>query len=136
MSLFNQIVPTLTRTFTRREQANGTEPQPEYTLKPAYELKENADGWSLVVQLPGVAREGLTFTAEDNQITVRAQRAWNQPEGWTTLHRESVDAPYELVLEHQQNVDVEKIAAELKDGVLRVTLPKTEAVKPRTIAIN
>lgn len=136
MSLFNQIVPTLTRSFTRRDQSNGTQPQPEYTLKPAYELTENADNWSLVVQLPGVAREGLEFTAEDNQITVRAQRGWKQPESWTTLHRESVDAPYQLVLEHQQNVDVAKIAAELKDGILRVTLPKTEAVKPRKIAIN
>jgi HSP20 family protein len=136
MSLFNQIVPTLTRSFTRRDQANGTAAQPEYTLKPAYELKENADAWSLVIQLPGVAREGLEFTAEDNQVTIRAQRAWKRPDGWTTLHRESVDAPYELVLEHEQNVDVEKIQAELKDGILRVTLPKTEAVKPRKIAIN
>jgi HSP20 family protein len=136
MSLFNQIVPTLTRSFARRNQANGTAAQPEYTLKPAYELNENADAWSLVVQLPGVAREGLEFTAEDNQVTIRAQRAWKRPDGWTTRHRESVEAPYELVLEHEQNVDVEKIQAELKDGILRVTLPKTEAVKPRKIAIN
>ena len=137
MSLFNQIVPTLTRPFARRESsAAESGAATEFTVKPAYELKETPEAWALTVQLPGVAREGLDFTAEDNQIVVRAKRAWRQPEGWTTLYRESLDAPYELVLEHEHNVDLEKIHAELKDGVLRVSLPKVEAVKPRKIAIN
>ena len=137
MSIFNQIVPSLARPFARRSQPNGgSGAEAEFTLKPAYEINETPEAWGLTVQLPGVVREGLDFTAEENLITIRAKRAWRQPDAWTSLYRESVDAPFELVLEHEHNVDVEKIHAELKDGVLRVSLPKTEAVKPRKIAIN
>ena len=52
------------------------------------------------------------------------------------LHRESVDATYELVLTHDNAINSEAIAAELRDGVLSVTLPKAEAIKPRKIAVN
>ena len=133
MSLFNQFIPNLTRSFTGTE-TNGTEA--EATVKPSHQIVESADGWNLTVQLPGVSRENLEFSAEDNLITIRGLRTWQKPGSWTELHRESSDATFQLVLEHSNNVDVEKIKAELKDGVLQVTLPKTEAVKPRKIAIN
>jgi HSP20 family molecular chaperone IbpA len=133
MSLFNQIIPNFTRSFTQREPANGGS---SAALKPVHALNETPDAWNLVVQLPGVAREHLEFSTEENLISIRGSRNWQRPAGWTTLYRESVDAPYELVLEHGNNVDVEKIHAELKDGVLTVSLPKTEAVKPRKVVIN
>ena len=69
-------------------------------------------------------------------VTIRGRRGWKVPAGWTALYRESADAPYELALTHDNTVDVEKIHAELKDGVLRVSLPKAEAVKPRKIAVG
>ena len=137
MSLFNQFIPSATRAFAGCDQNYGASaPDAEFTVKPAYEIDETPEAWSLNVQLPGVARENLEFTAEENLITIRGQRTWRQPEAWTALYRESGDAPYQLVLEHANNVAVEKIHAELKDGVLRVTLPKTEAVKPRKIGVN
>jgi HSP20 family protein len=135
MSLFNQFIPNQTPRFASRDQNNGTAPA-EFTVKPAYSISETPEAWSLTVQLPGVARDGLELTAEENLITIRGRRSWKLPEGWTQLYRESLDAPYQLVLEHGGNVDVEKIQAELKDGVLQATLPKTEAVKPRKIVIN
>ncbi len=137
MSLFNQIVPRLSRSLSRaqRSDENGGN-QPELTVKPAYELTENNEAWGLTVHLPGVAKDGLELTAEDGRVTVRGRRGWAKPEGWTAVYRESVDAPYELVLEHDNTVDAEKIHAELKDGVLRVSLPKAEAVKPRQITVN
>lgn len=136
MNLFNQIVPRISRAINSRDgQSNGST-QPEYAVKPVYELKETDEAWGLTVHLPGVAKDGLELTAEDGSVTIRGRRGWQAPNGWTAVYRESVDAPYELVLEHDNSVDVEKIHAELKDGVLRVSLPKAEAVKPRKIAIN
>jgi HSP20 family molecular chaperone IbpA len=44
--------------------------------------------------------------------------------------------PFELVLEHDNAINVDQIHAELKDGVLRVALPKQEALKPRKIAVG
>ncbi len=136
MTLFNQLVPRLSRALSRREENGGTATESEFTVKPVYELKENADAWGLTVYLPGVAKDGLELSAEDNTIAIRGRRTWQKPEGWTQLYRESVDAPFALSLEHDNSVDVDKIHAELKDGVLRVSLPKAEAVKPRKIAVS
>ena len=137
--LFNQIVPRLTRAG-RREDAPATaaaaESRPEFTLKPVHEIKEAADAWGLVVHLPGVAKEGLDLTVEDGVIRILGRRAWSKPEGWTQLYRESVDLPFELVLTHDNTIDTDKIHAELADGILRVSLPKAEAVKPRKIVVS
>lgn len=135
--LFNQIVPRLTRSLSRQpEQPEATTTrEPEFTLKPAYELKETAEAWGLTVQLPGVAKDGLELTVEDSVIRIQGRRAWRAPESWTALYRESADADYLLELEHDNSVNADKIHAELKDGVLQVSLPKAEAVKPRKITI-
>lgn len=137
MSILNQIVPRLSRSLARRSgDAQPANTEPEFTLKPAYEITENQEAWGLTAHLPGVTKDGLELTAEDGRITVRGRRGWQKPDAWTAIYRESVDAPYELVLEHDNTVDADKIHAELKDGVLRVSLPKAEAVKPRKIAVN
>ena len=135
MKLLNQIVPRLSRSATRPENG-GEKAESELTVKPAYELKEANDAWGLTVHLPGVTKEGLELSAEEGRLTIRGRRAWQQPKDWTQLYRESVDAPFLLELEHDNSVNVDKVHAELKEGVLRVSLPKVEAVKPRKIAIN
>jgi HSP20 family molecular chaperone IbpA len=88
------------------------------------------------VHLPGVAKDGLEITAEEGQLRIVGRRSWKQPKDWTVLYRESADLPYELTLAHDNAIDVDKTVAELRDGILRVSLPKTEAVKPRKIAVN
>ncbi len=134
MSLFNSLIPSLSG------KPAGTAPDSSrelaYSVKPVFELKETEEAFGATVYLPGVAKEGLEITAEEGQIRIVGRRAWKQPEGWTALHRESADAPFELVLSHENAIDVEKIAAELRDGVLRVSLPKHEALKPRKIAVS
>ena len=52
------------------------------------------------------------------------------------LHRESSEAPFELVLEHDNTIDPSKTEAELKDGVLSLKLSKAESAKPRKIAVT
>jgi HSP20 family molecular chaperone IbpA len=123
----------LVSTFIRRPAARENA---EPTLKPQYEVKETPEAWGLTVYLPGVAREGLELTAEEGLIPIRGRRHWKAPAGWTTVYRESVEAAFELALSHDNTIDVTKIHAELHDGVLRVSLPKAEAIKPRKIAVN
>lgn len=136
-TFFNQIVPRLARSLNRDNEAAGNGGNDaEFSVKPAYEIKETPEAWGLTVHLPGVAKDGLEVTAEESLVTIRGRRTWRQPEGWTALYRESVDAPYLLTLEHDNTVNADGIHAELKDGVLRVSLPKAEAAKPRKIAIS
>lgn len=134
MSLFNSLIPSLARTPTNADQNRPADLT--YTVKPAFEVKETDEAFGLTVYLPGVAKDGLEITAEEGQVRIVGRRAWKQPEGWTALHRESGNTPFELVLTHDNAIDADKIGAELRDGVLRASLPKHEAVKPRKIAIN
>jgi HSP20 family molecular chaperone IbpA len=134
MSLLNTFNAALNRTNTSSDGDRSTDV--EQTVKPLFEIRETPEAFGATVYLPGVNKDGLEVTAEEGQIKIIGRRAWKQPEGWTALHRESLDEPYELVLGHENAVDTEKIAAELRDGVLRISLPKHEAIKPRKIAIN
>jgi HSP20 family protein len=109
--------------------------QSDFTLKPAYRLSQTPEAWTVVAHLPGVAKDGLEITAEDDVLSIRGRRQWQSPEGWTPLYRESYDSSYALALRYDQ-VDASRIQAELKDGVLTVTLPKSEAAKARKIAVN
>jgi HSP20 family protein len=133
MSFLNTLVPNRTRRDAALEGETGAKVP---TVRPAYEVRETADAFELTARLAGVAKDGLEITAENNQLRISGRRAWKQPEGWTLLFRESLEAPFELVLEHENSFDAEKIQAELRDGVLRMTLPKAEALKPRKIAVT
>ncbi len=128
MSRLRNLVPS----FARREDRENAEP----TVRPCYEIKETPEAWGLTAHLPGVNKDGLEVTAEEGLITIRGRRGWKVPSGWTALYRESTDAPFELSLAHDNTIDVSRIHAELKDGVLRVSLPKAEAIKPRKIAVS
>jgi HSP20 family molecular chaperone IbpA len=136
MTLLNTLIPALNRTPETRNRDQNRPADLGQTVKPAYEIKETPDAWGLTIYLPGVAKDGLEITAEEGELRIVGRRNWKQPEGWTSLYRESADLPFELVLAHDNTVDVDKIAAELREGVLRVSLPKHEAIKPRKIAVN
>ena len=134
MSLITPFSPSLARPSARCGHAERADIAA--AEKPHYEIKETDAAFTVAVHLPGVAKDGLELTAEDGRFRVVGRRAWKQPEGWTALHRESVEAPFELVLTHDHAIDAGKVSAELRDGVLRATLPKAEAAKPRRIAVN
>ena len=134
MSLLNTLVPSFVRTPAPRDENRPADLA--HTVKPLYEVKEAADAWGVTVYLPGVTKDGLEITAEDDEVRIIGRRAWKQPEGWTALHRESAAVPFELAFAHENAIDVDQIVAELRDGVLRLSLPKHEAIKPRKIAVN
>jgi HSP20 family molecular chaperone IbpA len=131
MSFFN----TLISNRARAERADGVADATP-TVKPYFEVQASEEAYSVTVYLPGVTKENLDITVEADEFRVSGRRAWKQPEAWTALHRESADQAFELVLSHDNAVDAEKVTAELRDGVLRVALPKHEAVKPRKIAVG
>jgi HSP20 family molecular chaperone IbpA len=130
MSLFNSLIPS------RSREAASTPADLGPAVKPVYEIKETAEAYGLTVYLPGVAKDGLELTIENQELRVVGRRTWTPPSGWTTVYRESVEAPFVLVLTHDNAIDADKIAAELKDGVLRASLPKAEALKPRKITVS
>jgi HSP20 family molecular chaperone IbpA len=130
MTLLRSLVPGLGR------QTVTSPADTEARIKPVFQVREDTHGYDVTVQLPGVAKDGLEITAQENQVTITGRRSWTAPAEWTSLYRETPRANFELNLTHEGDVDAEKIGAELKDGILRLTLPKAEAAKPRKITIN
>jgi len=133
MSLLNSLIPSLNRQPAPRVETPVVEPEP--TIKPIYELNETPEAWTLAVMLPGVAKDGVELTVDENQIKVVGRRAWRQPAAWTALYRETSDAAFEVVLSHENAVALDRVGAELREGVLKVTLPKHAALQPRRIAV-
>lgn len=136
MSLISSLIPAFASTPATRSPSAGGTGSAEPTLAPRYEVSETPEAYGLTVELPGVAKDGLELSVDHEQIRVFGRRAWLKPEGWNALHRESREAAFELVLDHGRAIDAEKVHAEFRDGVLRVSLPKAEAVKPRKITVG
>ena len=133
MSLLNTLIPSRRCATASCESSSQ---QDQATRKPVYRVNETDEAYRLTVNLPGVAKDAVEITSDADEIRIVGTRAWKQPKGWTTLHRETSGATYELVLTHDNAIASEKITAELRDGVLHVSLPKAEAIKPRKITVG
>lgn len=138
MSLISSLIPSLGSTTVAKSDCAASTPPAGIgpTIAPHYEVSETAEAYGLTVELPGVAKDGLELSVDHEQVRVVGRRAWHKPDAWTALHRETREATFELVLEHGRAIDAEKVHAELRDGVLRASFPKAEALKPRKIAVS
>ena len=136
MSLLNSIIPALSRKPAATADSASTATATVPTRKPVFEINETTETYGVTVHLPGVDKDGLELTLEDGLIRVLGRRSWRSPAGWTALHRETADVAYELVLAHDNAINADAVAAELRDGVLRLSLPKTDVLKPRKITVN
>jgi len=134
MTRLHSLIPSFGKA-TRIQKGQPAQPA-EARIKPAFNVREDEHGYDVTVQLPGVAKDGLEITTQGDELTIVGRRAWNPPAEWTVLYRETPRADFELTLTHEGDVDSDKSTAELKDGILRLTLPKAEAAKPRKISIN
>ena len=97
-------------------------------VAPPVDIYENTDELLLVADLPGVAKDDLTIHFEKGQLTVEGRRRAENDDARAFDYRRIFAVP--------QGIDAQGIGAELANGVLRVHLPKSAAVKPRQIAIR
>jgi HSP20 family protein len=106
----------------------------ERFIAPAASVFENVDGYTLEVEMPGVNKEGLEISVENNELTVIGRRSLSI-EG-TPIHRESRVENYRRAFELDPSINTGKIVAKMDQGVVTLTLPKAEEVKPRKIAVS
>jgi HSP20 family protein len=106
----------------------------EYVL-PEVNIFEEKDGYTLEAEMPGVSKEGLEVLLEGNELTIVGHRQRTAGPG-ELIFRESHTADYRRVFELDPAIDTSRIVAKMNQGVLTLTLPKSEEVKPRRIAVN
>jgi HSP20 family molecular chaperone IbpA len=98
------------------------------TFAPPVDIFENKDEVLIVADVPGVTSEGLAINLDRDQLTIEARR----PAG--ASGEEAFDYRRSFVVPH--GIDADKISAHLQGGVLRLTLPKPAALRPRQIEVK
>ncbi len=108
----------------------------ERFVRPRYRIVDTEDVYTIDVDVPGVSKAGVDITLEDGVLEIQARRSWQTPEGWSSFNRDEAGLVYRLRLAIGDGINDEGIKAEVEDGVLQLTLPKAEALKPRKISVN
>ena len=115
------------------EPGESTRDLPVYV--PRVDILEGADALTLIADMPGVGPDGVSIDIQDNLLTVRGSVAV-EGEGERVLAREYGVGDYYRQFTLGKTIDQSRIDAAMKDGVLTLTLPKAEAVKPRRITVK
>ena len=106
---------------------------PSWELPPA-NIREEHDAYLLELEMPGVSKSGIEVTVEHNELTIVGHRSDTEPQG-EVVYRESRHGDYRRTFEIDASIDTAKIAAKMEQGILKLTLPKAESLKPRKITV-
>ncbi|HZR05664.1 MAG TPA: Hsp20/alpha crystallin family protein [Candidatus Udaeobacter sp.] len=117
-----------------RENRDGDRAQTEQFVAPPASVIEAGDGYTLEVEMPGVDRDGLDISIENNELTIVGRRSLPLVEG-TLIHHESRPENFRRTFELDPSIDANKISASVEQGLVTLTLPKAEHVKPRKITV-
>lgn len=101
---------------------------------PSVDIYENDDEILLHADMPGVRKEDVSVNIDNGTLSLSGVRRLDGKGGATW--KEFTDVEYVRSFSVPQSIDVERVVAELKDGVLKLHLPKSEAVKPKMIEIK
>jgi HSP20 family protein len=115
--------------------ANVAAPGSQEFVSPEVNIFETREGYLLEAEMPGVSKEGLQITLEGNEVTITGHRTAESTPG-VPVFRESRGADYRRVFELDPAIDTARITARMDQGVLTLTLPKSERVKPRKITVD
>jgi len=102
---------------------------------PEVDICESENELMLLADMPGAPLENVEIDLQGNQLTIRGRTLLGDDNGGQALLREYREGDYYRQFTLSQAIDREKIEASMKDGVLKVVLPKIEAVKPRRIKV-
>ena len=118
-----------------RENRNAVQRRAEQFVTPVASVVEDGDAYLLKVEMPGVNKEGLEISVENNELRIIGRRSLPEIEG-TPIHRESRTENFRRVFELDPSIDTSKISAHIEQGILTLRLPQAEQVKPRKIAVS
>ena len=119
---------------TKRSENMVEKQQDLATVAPVVDIYENDEEILLHADMPGVTKENIFVNVDNGKLEISGVRNLQTKgaESW----QEFDDIEYRRVFSVPQTIDVAKVNAELKDGTLKLHLPKAEVAKPRTIEIR
>ena len=106
-------------------------------LRPSVDIEEHEGGYTVRAELPGLRQEDVKITLQDDQLVIRGEkRREEEKKGSNYLRTELVYGTFERAFTLPHAVSGDKIEATYRDGILCITLPKTEEAKRKQIEIK
>ena len=109
---------------------------PARIFMPTADIYEDRDTLTVILEMPGVEKDNVQVRVEDGILGVEGRIDLSKYQGLTPLYSEYNIGHYARNFRLSGKIDQSKIEAEIKDGVLLLTLPKAEESKPRTIRVK
>jgi HSP20 family protein len=121
----------------KRELENKEESTvPARVFLPTADIYETDDALNVVLEMPGVDKNSVDIGVEDSVLKIEGRLDFSKYQGLQPLYTEYNVGHYSRSFRLSSKIDQNKIAAELKDGVLSLVMPKVEEAKPRTIQVK
>jgi len=118
------------------EKAEEKTGERQSVIRPAVDIYENGHAITLNANLPGVPEDGLTLEVDGETLTIQGDILIDMPQSMESLHADIRSTRYQRAFTLSNELDTGNISASLKDGVLTVSIPKREEVRPRKIEIK
>jgi HSP20 family molecular chaperone IbpA len=106
------------------------------TVMPDVDIYENEHNFTVFADMPGVVESDVDVDVSGDVLTICAKSSLTIPEAYSKQYSESKAVNYRRSFNLKNNVDADKIKAEIKDGVLALMLPKKEEAKPKKIEVK
>jgi HSP20 family protein len=118
-----------------RESRDRQQPQ-QRAVVPPVDVFENEASITLLADLPGVQREQLHIRVDGDTLVLEATARAGGPENMELVYGEAQCPAYRRQFTLSRELDTGRIEAQLRDGVLRLSIPKSEAARPRRIEVR
>ena len=113
-----------------------TQSQSTRAMVPRVDVLEDQTGITLLADLPGVARDRLGVRVDGDSLVLEATATTAQPENMQLVYGEAQYPAYRRQFTLSRELDSARIEASLKDGLLKLSIPKLEEAKPRRIEVR
>ena len=136
-----ELSERLQRTFGPRQlaqtQDGGRESMTVADWVPSVDVAEDPERYLIKVEIPEVKREDVKVGVQDGVLTIHGERKQEKEEKGKKFHRiERSYGSFQRSFTLPDDVDAAQILAEFHDGMLHVTLPKSESTKPKAIEVK
>jgi HSP20 family protein len=109
---------------------------PARVFVPTADIYESQDALTVILEMPGVEKNDVDVRVEEGMLKIEGRLDLSKYQGLQPLYTEYNVGHYARSFRLSSKIDQNAIGAELKDGVLSLTLPKAEEAKPRTIQVK
>lgn len=106
------------------------------TISPAVDIFEDEHGVTLWADLPGVSKDKLNIRVQDGTLSIEGEALVSAPQNLRLQHAELKEPRFSRSFMLSADFDTSRIEAQLRDGVLRLTVPRREEARPRKIEVQ